>query len=634
MMKRFVKKLVLPVFIVSSILNADSRTTSYYSIRSQSVNVARELAGWTEHVNLFDIGTTYGSFSFTPEYTQSFRHKKITACFFGDDLVQCDGSAATKDCDGDSIVISGSRVTDRGANDWLADNFYLPTDFKSTIRFKPVIQNFIANLNFFFGLDKLIEGMFIKVHVPVAWTKWDLGFCETISASGSNPSDAGYLGFTDVPRDSLLKSFTEYARGKTITAGGVVFDALRSGQMSPCSDSEVALADLRFAIGFTLLNRERGHLGFSLLFAAPTGTRATGGSLFEPIVGNGHHWEVGAGLTLHGILSHNEEKDRSFGFYADVNVTHLFGTRQKRFFDLKKKGNSRYMLAAKFGANAAIPDGVAGDPDGGADPGAAATPANFQFANLLSPVANLTSMDVKVSIGAQVDAAAMFNFACGGFNWDVGYNLWFRSCEKLCVGCCPSLLASEKDTWALKGDAYLIGFATNSGDAGELDGLANNAPIRLSATQSTATIHKGNNFSAGLSDDDARRNPNIDLPQFAYAGNTPNAALNAQPNQADDAGDQTRTSIQPVFLSCEDIEIQGSRLKGLSHKAFTHFSYNWVKRSCCCIPYVGVGGEVEFGRNDKKDDCPVPEGCETQCPDCIRCSLSQWGVWIKTGVSF
>ena len=116
------------------------------------------------------------------------------------------------------------------------------------------------------------------------------------------------------------------------------------------------LAEIRFVLGYNFLNDEDGdyHLGLGIYVAAPTGTRVgdqddcsgKGRYLFEPIVGNGKHWELGAQVTAHHIWWRSEDEDKSFGLYLEANITHLFAASQIRCFDLCSAGsNSRYMLA-------------------------------------------------------------------------------------------------------------------------------------------------------------------------------------------------------------------------------------------------------------------------------------------------
>ena len=115
--------------------------------------------------------------------------------------------------------------------------------------------------------------------------------------------------------------------------------------------------------------------------------------------------------------------------------------------------------------------------------------------------------------------------------------------------------------------------------------------------------------------------------------------------------DRTGTSRDPVILSIADIDIEGSQTKGLSNKIFTHFSYAWLDNEDW-TPYIGIGAEIEFAQQN--GDCNKPScntnpcaanscsggscfttsGCSTCDTDCMRCGISQWGVWIKGGISF
>jgi hypothetical protein len=88
-----------------------------------------------------------------------------------------------------------------------------------------------------------------------------------------------------------------------------------------------------------------------------------------------------------------------------------------------------------------------------------------------------------------------------------------------------------------------------------------------------------------------------------------------------------------IVLTDTMIDYDGARTKGMSNKVFGHIAYSWNDREV--VPYLGLGGEVEFGRNN---DCDCSTTCSTSCStDCSCCkyaSLSQWGIWLKGGVSF
>src|SRR5690606_38516653 len=128
---------------------------------------------------------------------------------------------------------------------------------------------------------------------------------------------------------------------------------------------------------------------------------------------------------------------------------HLFKAKQTRTFDLKGKPNSRYMLAERLasttGATVPVLENTA-----------------VAFDGTYSPVANFSTRDCKVSIGVQGDVVAMFTYTVRGFSWDLGYNFWGMSSEKISLSCdddssCPARVPFAENTWALKGDASVYG---------------------------------------------------------------------------------------------------------------------------------------------------------------------------------
>lgn len=657
-------------------------------VRSQSVDSARELAGWTNHINLYDMGGLYGTFAITPEYTQSFRNGRIASCIFGQ-AVNNAANCAT-DCnnnDGVSFNVTGSRVANRGTNDLLADYFGLPTDYSSVVTVKPKIQNFLVDFDLYLGLDEWLCGLWFRIHAPVVYAKWKLNLCEVASNEGTLGYDAGYFAAQAVPLANLNKSFTSFLAGNVptltngvTTNGGtaaagkpVVFEPLvrdivpLSGNdcNNSCSSSHTTkLSDIQAALGWNFWQDEDYHVGLGIRAAAPTGTRiGSSNLLFQPVVGNGHHWELGGMFTSHYTFWRSCDYDQSFGLYVDLNVTHLFNTRQCRTFDITGAGQlSRYALAEQLTSTVidnlhgnATAATVSGVPPTITSPGSGFTAATSQFNNVFSPVANLSTTSVKVSIPYQVDMTAMFNYTNCGFAWDLGYNLWAVGCEKIKL--CSNNAIVTADTWALKGDAYVYGFE-NTTASPTLCG-----PVALSATETgtcaapAATIYSGTNFTATNPYSIARAaNPGVDNAQFAYGDTTGGATEGAlfvnciTPTAAGLTNTQTRTSIQAVFLDDTRLDVNGARRKALTNKVFTNFSYTW--EDCdCWIPYLGIGGFAEFGSNNCNSNCDT--SCNTSCTTttacatttacgtsdcdnggCRSCALSQWGIWLKGGVSF
>src|SRR5579885_509619 len=582
----------------------------YFSIRSQGENAVREQVGWEEFINLCDMDKFYGAFAIVGEYTQSFRECEIAEALFGSDVnntattevttkvdngccssVSCPTSCG--ECCNNILNISGSAVTDRGANDWLADYFGLPRDFQSQISFRPRIRNFVADVQFYFGMAEWADGLYFRLHLPINWTKWELNYTENVINEGTLGYDAGYFSSDAVPTTDLLANATAFFTGSVPTLpnvassdfpANVTFDALSCGKWNTCcntdcnsdcnSCSKTRLADVEMVFGWNFACDEDYYFGLNVRAAGPSGNKPRGEFLFEPISGNGGHWQLGGGVDAHAVLWRGEESDSTFSFYLDANVTHLFSACQTRTFDICGKPNSRYALAEKLTSD--VVDALAGDLTETDLTPSDLTLSDAQFANEFAPVANLTCSKVNVSAAVQGDVALKFTYANGnGFSWDLGYNFFGRSCEKICrkSGCAADALSSG--LWALKGDAHVYGFT-----AADVGTVLAGTPVPLGATETGtlangcgADIHQGTNFSdASLTLDEQTRNFNIDNPEFAVAD--PNAQGEIELNDTPTAGAQTKTSIQPVVLSDANIDLAGTKI--ISNKVYTHFSYAWL----------------------------------------------------------
>ncbi len=598
--------------------------------RSQGRDRVIQDAGMQDLIYLPDMESWYGIFSIIPEYTQSFRSKNIANCLFGSDLVTSTSTASastlnncntgcdtSSSCSSRTILVQGSDVENRSATAWFADYFYLPTDFNGSFSVKPRVSNININFDFYLGLDEWCNNMYFRMYGPVTFTRWKLGFCETdaTSTSSTNEHLAGYFTPAELEASSLLSSFAAYARGETPgTVQGVEFQGLQFARMTSCTEKKTGFADLRAELGWNFWNCEDYRLGVDIEFAAPTGNKVSAVNLFAPQIGN-HMWELGGGLNAYYRLWNCEDESWALDFNLDVHITHMFKANECRTFDLKNKPLSRYMLAEKFGANT---QNLTGDVDGNE------IAASKQFAKVFAPVANITTQEVKVSVGAQADLVAYFTMTWCGFTWDLGYNFWGRSCEKISKSdnCGNSSFAAN--TWGLKGTSFVYGYAIDESTTAPT--FAEGTAIPLSATQSSANIYGGDDNLASIGGFPST-NANIDNDYIASAGGS-EVVLASQP-----IGSQpTSTSIQPVFISQDDIDYCGSETRGISNKVWTYIGYTFERD--CWSPYLGVGGFGEFGSNSGSSCKTETNACDDSSSSCHKCALSQWGVFVKLGVAF
>ncbi len=636
-MNSVLKKFLSITALLSVVAVQANSVTPTLVYRSQGFHGDRQRdVGMVGHINLYDMESWYGTLDLGIGYMRSFRNDRIARCLFGDDL-QCNDTCNNQ------VLVQGSSVANRNANAWLADYMYLNCDYDGSFSVNPVIQNVVVDLDFYLGLDEWVNGMYFRAYGPINWTKWQTQFCST-DVSLTDSCSTGYL--TPSGDEVLLDGLAKYFAGNApASIDNINFQPLKFAKMPNCNETKTGFADLRAELGWNFLQDEDYSLGVGLHVAAPTGNSRKAEFVMNPIVGNANHWELGGTVHGHYVFWRSEDEEKHFGFYVDAVITHLFKANEQRTFDLKNKNNSRYMLASKF--TNTITNGLAGNTTA-VNTVSAGTAANAQFNNVYAPVANLTTTDVKVAVGVQADVTAMFNFTSQGFSWDLGYNFWARSCESIqCPDNCDPcntdsiFLTANKDTWALKGDARMFGFAMNA-DTGTT--VAIDDAVALSATQNNADIHSGTNATTTSTTpaltNIALQNGGVDNSQFAVAGTgATRAGLSHTPGLGGGfvASNQIKTSIQPVFIKSTDVQLQETR--GLSHKVFTNLSYTWDRDNW--IPSLGIGGSAEFGKSESNcsSDCDSSSSscstsCSTSCDSCVDCSLSQWAIWVKGGLSF
>jgi len=696
-------------------------TIKHFTRRSDSRNTARILmVGNYDKVNKYDAESWYGILNLSLGYAGSFRSEKIADCLFGDCF--CNDNC----CDGRTINVKGSAVEDRdNCKAWLADYFYLPRNYNGSFRVKPQIKTFFMDLAWWGGFDEWCSGLYATVWGTLAHTRWDLNFCDCCRTDGDAVDHpCGYFSQDYYEGSKLLQSFADYAKGcvpqaSENSANDIKWNGLKYAKMTNCARKETGFADLRFALGWNFLNCEDYHLGLNIQFAAPTGDKKEPCYLFDPNVGNGYNWELGGGLTGHYCCWTCDEGDRNFGFWFDLSVTHIFSKRRCRTFDLACKPNSAYMLAARYSDNteyattfdattfAAAADFQVGtgdqtaspttDPQGPIALASVSEPApNKHFANEYAPVANLSTINVDVSVPAQVDLVLMFTYMCDNFSWDIGYNFWGRSCEKIrCPDACNRCNLCDcnwNNTWALKGDARMFGYQAKSAGTDTGDAL----PVSLSATQCGASIYNGLNkvapsnvvnvgaaTGAQAGDPTKDNNANVDAAKFAFARTPVDTNTQSGPlahcsstftpgaddtySSVDPATHQLKTSNKPVFLNCNSLSY--ARTKGMSHTLFTHLNWNFECENTCWQPYMGVGASVEFGQtcssccdpccstscdpccNTSSSCCTTSSSCCTTsssccptnnccdpccdpCGPCVNCAVSQWSIWVKGGLAY
>lgn len=591
--------------------------TTIFLPRSQGVNTPRELVGVQPYINLFDVEELYGAFSVTGEYTRSFRPDIIATDLWG--LASANGA----------VTFSGSRASERKPFDILADYFGLPVNFKSVVHFEPRIENAIVDFNLYLGFDEWAKNVYMKFYFPLTYTRWSLNPSEAIIQQGTIGYDAGYMNINSIQPANLPTSVLQAMNGKA--TWGDMQEPLKFGKISCDALTKILLADIQVVLGYNFVNADNYHLGINLQTSFPTGNRPNAEYLFEPIVGNGGHFELGGGISSHALLWENE--NHSIAAYLESNITHLFNARQLRSFDFYINGpTSRYILAAGYQAIPRNP--LTKQP---LDLHLTNPNTSVEYNGQLTPAINIATVCCDTSMALQTETTLKLAYTYKNFTLDLGYNLWTRSKEKITL---REPVNNESHPYALKGDAFMYGVALTGqmNDDATVNAARAGYPtnsVPLSASQKAyATIHHGGNFNT-YQTVQGQLNPGIDSATNAATtvGGAPRIVVSPimnDPITSDRISNSAIcTSTPPQIMGLDDLNLESAASPAqLSNKLFAHINYAWnngIPGKEKLIPFLGIGGEVEFAKRSHNLSCV---SCECQS------ALSQWGVWLKTGFGF
>ena len=546
----------------------------------------------------------------------TFRPDRIAQCLGGNALLSSpkhcpdNGRQLPLECPEKRIcrslfLVEGSQAAQRNHHAWLADYFGLAPDFKSTVSIKPHITTIAGYFNAYVDLERYVSGVYATLKIPIAHSSWNVSLCESIESTGTTSYEPGYVNSTGVERPHLLSSFTSYVSGcNSPDTQPTIFEPLTNACISSHALHTTAIADIAFTLGWKCVENSRGIVRLFMTGILPTGSKPHGQFLFEPIVGNGRHPEIGIGFLAQGIVWERPLTDEQCSGYIDFSVSHLWPACQRRTFDIKNRPLSRYMLAAQL--DSPNVDNLTGNSEGNL------LKAPSVFGQLLVPIANITTLKIESKVNAQIEGTLLFSYDHAAWTFTIGYNFFWQSREKIYL---KESLKGGNDRWVIKGDAYVMGFLGAADDP-----LPLYAPIPLAVSQQNATIAEGTTMALHQTTDLASNN-GIDNPYDAFAG-THNEHVLIAPNISDTVSNGTHVSLDPIFLSTSDIDTCSAATRQLSNTLFTYLTY--AISPCACIdPFIGFGARAEFG-SPAYQECEYPSNGKNS-------AFSAWGVWITLG---
>lgn len=381
-------------------INEEAYGQTFFSLRPAHSDMARDMMGTDSRIHQFGKQEFNGDVSLALQWEQSTGCNKL----------------------GDWFFFNGTNTMTYGPN-WTATN-YGAVDVNSlnfgvtasgTITACPRVQELVADFQLYLGWDEFVSGLWTRIGVPVNYVRTDMRLVDSVTTAGSSTFEQGDFSDTTgttVPYANLAAAWVgdkpagDWAGRQTANV---------NGRRTHTSVSGVVLE-----LGYDVLRREHGHLGFSLRAVAPTGNTPNGAYLFDAIVGNTGCWEFGGGVTSAYELYRSND-DSTLKAYLNANFTHLFGSNQKRTLGLTglRTGGKSVTTAAGDGAtnpSAGAPWLILAQYDSGNG-----------YNGTLKSASDLTSLVVKIHNAVMADLGLTLKYCWGNYGVELGYNFWART---------------------------------------------------------------------------------------------------------------------------------------------------------------------------------------------------------------
>ena len=516
---------------------------TFFSVRPQDSNSA------TEILSLLDQRKP---FNFTLSYQKSFQNNKLGEWFLfnGSDCMTVGIPSSTEIFDIDATQFGLS----------LGNNGLLPPSLKTgalgNFCLQPQIKNYIFNFEYNFDLNNYYKGLWSRIAVPVVRTETELKVCSSGKGIDTEPFPAHLFSlplFEQCPTTPVPYICIADALEGNKGFGSV--PALKYAKFPKNKQIKSGVAGVHFNLGCDAWRNECSYLGFGINIIAPIGNRPEGIYLLEPIIGANHCWQLGGLLEFYKKLEVSNLKTAVY-FYGTAN--HLFKTTQSRTFALKNNAaGSQYLLLKKFDSSITSLDAI-------------------------ERVANILSGETKINSNAMLDASIMLQASYCKIFFNLGYNFWLRTKEKI------------------NGNVCFTGFKEN------IFGIKGSQPVSTEVNCSCPGII-------------------VCEPNFSTASNStigkPAAADPVDPNG----------NPIPKLLTCNDIDFSAPlHPLAISNKIFGSIGYNfnlskknayyWMTpfvpkcNDVCNKAYVLLSSAVEFGHNNS--------------------ALNQWTITGKFGIEF
>ncbi|AXK60293.1 hypothetical protein [Candidatus Chromulinivorax destructor] len=413
MVNKSMKKLFVGLAVLSTAASlhseaVQSTSKGFFQPRAASANIAREMLMQPNEQKHSD--GWYGNFSATGFYQRGWNDNSVDSQSDADSNVS--GLGAFPFWSGtNTMAVGNSATTAAGivAGTPSVDGYQFGLGTTSTagsINLNPIVYQAGADFMFIVGSASHEPGFLFKIKAPIAVYNINPNLTEVAATPAANYNEGQLsLSTTDVaiPTGATMTQALAGNLGDAPTLGN--YTPMQYGLVQGDISTGAKFGDIEMTAGYNFISNEDSSFSVALRASAPTGNKATGQYMLEPIVGRGGNWGLG-GYTAAHVNLWEGSNDNRLSFKVMADVMHLFGTDTVRSYDLTENGGgSRYLLVADYNA------GV--------------------YQNSIQNLINVTTLASTSSFGVEGDVAVGFNYTGGGFSFDLGYEFFGRSAETL-----------------------------------------------------------------------------------------------------------------------------------------------------------------------------------------------------------
>lgn len=365
--------LLISILTISSVYSKTYTNKTFLSARPAGVNMAMQMCNWLTFATS-DPKDRFGiNYQVTPFYEQSTNGSRV----------------------GKYFTFDGKKELHVKINsDVHPYNFNLRSEYDGYISFSPRQIIYGERIDYYTNFRYILKGLYFSVSLPIVTVSNNPRFKERVITTGAQAQEhPGPYTVTEAVRGADLTSdwSERWEYGKIIG-----------------KKSKTGLADTDVKLGYKIFDKDKFKFSITAALTFPTGNKAEGVYLFEPIVGNGGHWAPGAGLDLIWKFWQNQAKKYDLSFVLAADYRYLLENEQVRAIGLKNKNWGHFIRMRKL------------------DP----FDTNYVLANSM-PGINVMTREVKVRPGSQFDGIASLALNIKKLNFELGYNLYARQSDRV-----------------------------------------------------------------------------------------------------------------------------------------------------------------------------------------------------------